>query len=89
MSLKDYTLLNSMKIKRTSIDIVHIGYDGESSAPVMIPRRGESRISLPVLMDGIIVAHMCRESLEDNHITDVDVEIRESVVTRLVDVDDH
>jgi hypothetical protein len=63
-----------MKIKWTSIDIVRIGYDGEYSAPVIlwigvIP-------TSPSSGDGIIVARMCREILEEYRITDVGVEFR-------------
>jgi hypothetical protein len=87
LALKVRTILRSMKIKWTSIDIVRIGYDGEYSAPVIlwigvIPASLSSR-------DGIIVARMCREILEEYRITDVDVEIRESVVTQLVEVHEH
>jgi hypothetical protein len=31
--------------------------------------------------DGIVVAHKCQELLKDHDITDIDVEIRESVVS--------
>ena len=79
LALKVHTLLKSMKIKWTSIDIVRIGYDGESSAPVIL-WIGVIPASLSG-GDGTIVAHMCREILEEFGITDVDVEIRESVVT--------
>ena len=87
LALKVHNLLESMDVKWTSIDIVRIGYHEEPSAPVIlwigvIPASLSSR-------DGDIVAHMCQESLEEYGITDVDVEIRESVVTRLVDIHDH
>jgi hypothetical protein len=36
VSLKVHNLLKSMQIKWTSIDIVRIGYEGESSAPVIV-----------------------------------------------------
>lgn len=78
LAVKVHTLLTSMKIKWTSIDIVRIGYDGESSAPVIL-WIGVIPASLS-RGDGIIVAHMCRDILEEYGITDVDVEIRESVV---------
>ena len=79
LSLEVHTLLKSMKINWTSIDIVRIGYEGESSAPVIlwigvIPESLSGGV-------GIIVSHRCRSILEQNRITDVDVEIRESVIT--------
>jgi hypothetical protein len=87
LALKVHTLLESMEVKWTSIDIVRIGYDGEPSAPVIL-WIGVIPASLSG-GDGIIVAHRCREILEEYRITDVDVEIRESVVTQLVKVHDH
>jgi hypothetical protein len=87
LALKVHTLLESMEVKWTSIDIVRIGYDGEPSAPVIL-WIGVIPVSLSG-GDGIIVAHRCREILEEYRITDVDVEIRESVVTQLVKVHDH
>ncbi|OCH84906.1 hypothetical protein OBBRIDRAFT_815290 [Obba rivulosa] len=63
LALKIHALLDSMKVKWTSTDVVRIGNTGESSAPV-------------ILWIG------CRELLVESNITDVDVEIRESVVTR-------
>jgi hypothetical protein len=76
-----------MDVKWTSIDIVRIGYDGEPSAPVIL-WIGVTPASLSS-GDGIFAAHKCREILEEYGITDVDVEIRESVVTQLVQIHDH
>ncbi|KAF8500381.1 hypothetical protein F5888DRAFT_1610419 [Russula emetica] len=79
LDIKIHTLLDSMKIKWTSIDVVRIGYDGESFAPVIfwievIPASLSSA-------EGIILARKCREIIEEYRITDVDVEIHQPVVT--------
>jgi len=81
LDLKVHTLLESMKVKWTAIDIMRIGYDGESSAPVIfwievIPASLSGS-------DGIIVARNCREIIEEYRITstDVDVEIHEPAVS--------
>jgi hypothetical protein len=73
-------LLDEMKVKWTSLDIVRIGISGESFAPVILwigvlPSSLSSE-------DGIVAARKCKELLEEYHITDVDVEIRESVATQ-------
>ena len=80
LALKLHTILNSMEVKWTSTDVVRIANEGESSAPVIlwigvIPKSLSGD-------DGVIVASKCRELLVEFNITDVDVEIRESVVTR-------
>lgn len=68
-------------MKWTSTDVVRIGNAGESSAPVIL-WIGVMPESLSG-DDGIVVAHKCRELFEEHGITDVEVEIRESVVTRM------
>ncbi|KAJ7226228.1 hypothetical protein C8J57DRAFT_1093524, partial [Mycena rebaudengoi] len=73
-------LLDLMKVKWTSTDVVRIGNAGESSAPVIL-WIGVMPASLAG-NDGIAVASSCRQLLVENHLTDVDVEICESVVTR-------
>ncbi|KAH9986587.1 hypothetical protein BJV77DRAFT_965122 [Russula vinacea] len=80
LALKLHAILNSMEVKWTSTDVVRIANEGESSAPVIlwigvIPKSLSGD-------DGVIVASKCRELLVEFNITDVDVEIRESVVTR-------
>ena len=86
LALKVHALLDSMKVKWTSTDVVRIKDASwlhryrESSAPVILwigvmP----GSLSYP---DGSVVASKCRELLVEYDITDVDVEIRESVVTR-------
>ncbi len=77
LALKLHTLLDSMKVKWTSTDVVRIGNAGESSAPVIL-WIGVMPASLSG-DDGIVVASKCRELLVESNITDVDVEIRESV----------
>lgn len=74
-----------MKVKWTSTDVVRIGsHDPEDSkksyAPVIV-WIGVIPASLSN-SDGVAVATKCRELLVESDITDVDVEIRESVVTR-------
>lgn len=78
---KLHTLLDSMEVKQTDVDIIRIGFDGEPplSAPVIlwievIPGSLASS-------DGITVAQKCRKILEDYGINDVDVEIHEPPVT--------
>ena len=77
---KVFVLLDSMEVKWTSIDIVRIGKSGESSAPVIL-WIGVMPASLSGER-GVVVASKCREPLVEFDIDDVDVEIRESVVTR-------
>ncbi|KAK0218117.1 hypothetical protein IW262DRAFT_1117502 [Armillaria fumosa] len=80
LALKLHALLDSMKVKWTSTDVVRIGYPKESSAPVIL-WIGVMPASLSG-DDGVVVASQCRELLKEHNIDDVDVEIRESVVTR-------
>ncbi|KAJ7145815.1 hypothetical protein C8R44DRAFT_755948 [Mycena epipterygia] len=80
LALKVHALLDSIKVKWTSTDVVRIGNPGESSAPVIL-WIGVMPASLSG-DDGVVVASKCRELLVENGIADVDVEIRESVVTR-------
>ena len=77
---KLHALLDSMNVKWTSTDVVRIGNAGESSAPVILwigvmPRSLSGS-------DGIVVASKCRGLLSKDNIADVDVEIRESIITR-------
>ncbi|KAG8703591.1 hypothetical protein FRC08_002747 [Ceratobasidium sp. 394] len=81
LALKVHALLDSSEVKWTSTDIVRIRDVGEDFAPVIL-WIGVMPGSLSG-NDGVVVASKCRELLEENGITDVDVEIRESVVTRL------
>ena len=79
---KLHTLLDSMKVMWTSTDVVRIGIVEESSAPVIL-WIGVMPASLS-RNDGLNVASKSKELLIEHHITDVDVELRESVVTRSV-----
>ena len=78
---KVHTLLKSMEVKWTSIDILPIGYDdGQYPGPYpVVVWIGVVPASLSGA-DGVVVAHLCRQILEEYHITDVDVEIRESAI---------
>ncbi|KAE9384186.1 hypothetical protein BT96DRAFT_929422 [Gymnopus androsaceus JB14] len=81
LALKLHTLLEMMQVKWTSTDVVRIGYPRQSYAPVVIwigvmPRSLSAD-------DGVAVVARCRELLVVEYdITDVEIEIRESVVTR-------
>jgi hypothetical protein len=70
------TLLNSMEVHWTSIDVVRIGIEDYWYAPVVI-WIGVTPGSLSGA-DGVVVVRRCRELLEEYTIFDVDVEIRES-----------
>ncbi|EJD02794.1 uncharacterized protein FOMMEDRAFT_156139 [Fomitiporia mediterranea MF3/22] len=74
---KVFNLLDSMKIQWTSIDIVRIGNAGESFKPVIL-WIGVRPATLSGY-DGLDVASKCRNILVEHDISDVDVEIRESV----------
>jgi len=71
---------DSMKVKFTSLDIVRIGIAEEDYPPVIL-WIGVIPASLS-RSDGANVAAKCKELLIEHNITDVDVEIRESVVNR-------
>lgn len=80
LALKVHKLLDAFRVKWTSTDVVRIGKTGSSFAPVIlwigvVPTSLSSR-------DGAVVASKCHDILIEYDITDVDVEIRESVVTR-------
>jgi hypothetical protein len=75
-----HDLLDSMKVKWTSTDVVRIRIIGESSAPVIL-WIGVMPTSLSG-DDGVAVASRCQELLGEYDIADVNVEIRESMVTR-------
>ncbi|TDL18687.1 hypothetical protein BD410DRAFT_793077 [Rickenella mellea] len=75
---KVYAFLDSKNVKWTSMDIVRIGYEGEYYAPVVL-WIGVNPESLSG-EEGVEVVIKCREILEEFGITDVEVEIRESVV---------
>ncbi|TFY71083.1 hypothetical protein EVG20_g1921 [Dentipellis fragilis] len=83
LALKLHALLDSMKVKWTSTDVVRIGNADESynSAPVVI-WIGVIPASLSGA-DGVVAASKCKELLVvEYNITDVDVEIRQSIVSR-------
>ncbi|GJJ12402.1 hypothetical protein Clacol_006644 [Clathrus columnatus] len=73
-----FTLLKSEEVMWTSIDVVRIGYAGESSAPVIL-WIGVTAYSL-IPAEGLTIAHKCKQLFDQKGITDVEVEIRESVV---------
>jgi len=73
-------ILESERVKFTSVDVVRIGEVGEPSPPVILWIGVLPESLTPV--DGLGVALQCKDFLEKNNIVDVDVEIRESIVTR-------
>ncbi|TFY68395.1 hypothetical protein EVG20_g3582 [Dentipellis fragilis] len=83
LALKLHALLDSMEVKWTSTDVVRIGNADEPyrSAPVVL-WIGVIPTSLSGA-DGVVVASKCKELLvAEYNITDVDVEIRQSIVAR-------
>lgn len=77
---KIHAILDLMKVNWTSTDVVRIGNAKEPSAPVIL-WIGVMPQSLSG-NEGTAVASMCRDLLTEHAITDIEVEIRESVVTR-------
>ena len=82
LALQIHDILKSEGIQWTSTDVARIGFVGESIAPVVIwigvkPNTLSGK-------DGLVVATKCKELLTARNILDVEVEIRESVVTRYV-----
>jgi len=73
-------ILESERVKFTSVDVVRIGAVGERCPPVILWIGVLPESLTPV--DGLDVALQCKELLEKNDIVDVDVELRESIVTR-------
>lgn len=82
LALKLHILLDSMEVTWTSTDVVRIGHVGDSSPPALL-WIGVVPGSLS-RDNGAIVASKCQELLVNSNISDVDVEIRESIVTRSV-----
>ncbi|PUU82988.1 hypothetical protein B9Z19DRAFT_1073578 [Tuber borchii] len=77
-------ILKSKEVKWTSIDVVRIGFADESVAPVVV-WIGVKPDTLS-REDGFAVANECKQLLVAKKIHDVEVEIRESIVTRLVKI---
>ncbi|EKM61448.1 uncharacterized protein PHACADRAFT_24643 [Phanerochaete carnosa HHB-10118-sp] len=77
---KLHAVLDSTKVDWTCTDVVRVGYTGESSAPVIL-WIGVVPASLSG-DDGVVVAFKCLEVIREYDIADIEVEIRESVVTR-------
>ena len=73
-------ILESKRVKFTSVDVVRIGVVGNPCPPVILWIGVLPESLNPV--DGLNVALQCKELLEKNDILGVDVEIRESFVTR-------
>ena len=80
LAFKIHSLLDSAKVEWTSTDVVRIGKVGEPFAPIIL-WIGVEPNTLPH-PDGIVVALECQKILEGYNIFDIEVEIRESVVTR-------
>jgi hypothetical protein len=82
LSRKMIDLLNSMKVQWTSIDMVRIGYSEDMSFAPVVLWIGVMPASLNGY-DGNEVVSKCLELLKEKDITDIEVEIRESIVRRL------
>ncbi|KAG0129316.1 hypothetical protein HOY82DRAFT_652199 [Tuber indicum] len=82
LSFQIHNILESKGVKWTSTDVARIGFVGESIAPVVV-WIGVKPDTLSA-KDGLAVATECKQLLVANKILDVEVEIRESVVTRYV-----
>jgi hypothetical protein len=78
LAIRICKVLNSMDVKWTSMDLVRIGVEGESVAPVIV-WIGSQPDTLSG-KDGLAAAQECKKLLVANDIHDVEVEIRESVV---------
>jgi hypothetical protein len=84
---KIHAALDLMKIKWTSTDVVRIKYVDEDFVPVVlwigvIPGSLDGKAGKEGKSQGFNVASRCREILVEHGITDVEVEIRQSIVTR-------
>jgi len=77
-----HDILDAKGVMWTSTDVARIGFTGKSIAPVYI-WIGVKPSTLSRL-DGLNVALECKQVLVANSIHDVEVEIRESVVTRYI-----
>lgn len=80
LALQIHNVLESEGVKWTSTDVARIGFVGESIAPVVI-WIGVKPSTLSG-KDGLAVAKKCKLLLTASKILDVEVEIRESIVTR-------
>lgn len=76
-----YNILESKGVQWTSIDLHRIGFAGERFAPVDV-WIGVKPNTLSGI-DGLAVAEECKQLLVASEILDVEVEIRESVVTTM------
>ena len=76
-----YNILDSKGVQWTSIDLPRIGFAGERFVPVVV-WIGVKPNTLSGI-DGLAVAEECKQLLVASEILDVEVEIRESVVTTL------
>lgn len=79
LAFKIHNILEQKGVQWTSTDVARIGFVGESFAPVRI-WIGVKPETLS-REDGLTIAKECKEVLIANNIQDVEVEIRESVVT--------
>ena len=82
LGLRVCDVLKSMKVQWTSLNICRIGYSEEMRFAPVVLWIGVKPASLNGY-DGIEVVSKCLELLKENDITDIEVEICESVVERL------
>jgi len=82
LAFQIHDILQRNGVQWTSTDVARIGYIGEPTAPVII-WIGVKPGTLPCEL-GHAIAAECKDLLIANAIHDVEVEIRESIVTRYV-----
>ncbi|KAJ7760921.1 hypothetical protein B0H16DRAFT_1719628 [Mycena metata] len=84
LAFKIHALLNSLDVEWTSTDVVRIAVPEDSdSSPFVVLWIGVMPETLS-RDEGVVVVSKCREVLLEYDLADVEVEIRESVVTRSV-----
>ena len=79
LAFEIHNILEQKGVQWTSTDVARIGFVGESFAPVRIWIGVEPETLSRE--DGLAIAKECKEVLIANNILDVEVEIRESIVT--------
>ncbi|KAF9483415.1 hypothetical protein BDN70DRAFT_771829, partial [Pholiota conissans] len=81
LAFRIHALLDETKVQWTSTDVLRIGYTDYPLHPAPVVLWIGVMPSSLSGTHGVVVAHECSNLLEENGITDVDVEIRESIVS--------
>ncbi|KAJ7760931.1 hypothetical protein B0H16DRAFT_1661939 [Mycena metata] len=84
LALKIHTLLDSLDVRWTSIDVVRIAVPEDSGSFAFVVLWIGVMPETLSGDEGVVVVSKCREILLEYDIAEVEVEIRESVVTRSV-----